>query len=75
MYEPDSEETLLQAFKVLDPEGRGYIDEATIIDALTSDDYGFRDKELEEFMRVAKDLDTGYIHYEDYVSTLVQADR
>jgi calmodulin len=108
MYEPDSEEMILQAFKALDPENRGYIDEHTMHELLTENEYAFRDKEWEDFCtgrstlhlwrslagqtasaasvfssflllsafrslltaRIAKDPDTNYIHYEDYVSML-----
>lgn len=44
MYEPDSEEMILQAFKVLDPENRGYIDEHTMHELLTENEWSFRDK-------------------------------
>jgi len=70
LYEPDSEELILQAFRVLDPENRGYLDEHTMHELLTENEWAFRDKEIEDFMRVAKDPDTNYIHYEDYVSML-----
>jgi hypothetical protein len=56
--------------QVLDPENRGYIDEHTMHELLTENEWAFRDKEIEDFMRVAKDPDTNYIHYEDYVSML-----
>jgi hypothetical protein len=39
LYEPDSEEMILQAFKVLDPEHRGYIDEATLHELLTGNEW------------------------------------
>jgi len=70
LYEPDTEETILQAFRTLDAEGKGYIDEQTMVELLTDNEWPFRDKEIEDFLRVAKDPDTGYIHYEDYVSLL-----
>jgi len=70
LYEPDSEETLLQAFRTLDPEGKGYLDETTLIELLSENEWAFRDKEMEDFLRVAKDPDTGYIHYEDYVAMM-----
>lgn len=69
-FEPDSEETILQAFRVLDPDNRGYIDEDTLVEMLTENEWTFRDKEIEDFLRVAKDPDTGYIHFEDYVTLL-----
>jgi len=70
-YEPDAEETILQAFRTLDPDGKGYLDEATMRDILTEGDHPFRDKELDEFLRSAKDPDTGYIHFEEYVNLLM----
>jgi Ca2+-binding EF-hand superfamily protein len=70
LYEPDSEEVVLRAFRVLDPENKGYINEATMRELLTSNEWAFKEKELEDFMRVAKDPDTNYIHYEDYVTLL-----
>jgi len=69
-YEADTEETLLQAFRTLDPEGRQYIDEATMMEFLTEGEFGFKEKEIEDFMRVAKDPETGLIHYEDYIALL-----
>jgi len=69
-YEPDSEEVILQAFKVLDPDNKGYVDDETITELLTENEWAFREKEIEDFMRVAKDPDTGYIHFEDYVTLL-----
>jgi Ca2+-binding EF-hand superfamily protein len=68
LYEPDTEESLIQAFKVLDGEGKGYIDEATMIDLLIENEWAFREKEIEDFLRIAKDPDTGYVHYEDYAN-------
>jgi Ca2+-binding EF-hand superfamily protein len=69
-YEPDTEETLLQAFRTLDPDGRGYLDEATMMELLTEGEFGFKEKEIEDFMRVAKDPETGLIHFEDYIALL-----
>jgi hypothetical protein len=42
----------------------------TIVEMLTENEWAFREKEVEDFLRVAKDLDTGYIHFEDYVGLL-----
>lgn len=71
LYEPDSEEVLLQAFRTLDPEGKGYMDQTAIAELLTSNESAFRDKELEEFLRIARS-ENGMIYYDDYV-TLLQA--
>ena len=45
-YEPDTEEVILQAFKVLDPDNQGYIDEDTIVELLTENEWAFREKEV-----------------------------
>jgi Ca2+-binding EF-hand superfamily protein len=70
LYAPDNEETLLRAFKCLDVDNRGYFDEATMVELLTSNEWPLKARELEDFLRVAKDPDTGYIHYEDYIHLL-----
>jgi calmodulin len=69
MYEPDTEATILQAFKTLDTDERGHIDEQTMVELLTSNESAFREKEIEDFLRVAKDSDTGYVYYDEYVTT------
>ncbi|OQS05675.1 hypothetical protein THRCLA_20558 [Thraustotheca clavata] len=71
-YEPDTDETLLAAFRVLDPEKKGYIDADTMKELLMTKGTPFREKELEGFMHVAKDMDTVKIYYEDYISLLTQ---
>jgi Ca2+-binding EF-hand superfamily protein len=38
-YEPDSEEVILQAFKILDLETKGYIDEQSMIELLTENEW------------------------------------
>mmetsp|Transcript_27454 Transcript_27454/g.56431 ORF Transcript_27454/g.56431 Transcript_27454/m.56431 type:complete len:167 (-) Transcript_27454:85-585(-) len=69
-YEPDSEEKLLQAFRFLDPEGKGYIEASVMRDMLITKGVPFREKEIDAFMAVAKDLETGRIYHEDYVALL-----
>mmetsp|Transcript_983 Transcript_983/g.1372 ORF Transcript_983/g.1372 Transcript_983/m.1372 type:complete len:80 (+) Transcript_983:2-241(+) len=66
-YLPDDHDTLMQAFKVLDTDNTGLIDEQVMIEALTSNNYAFHDKEIELFLSVAKDVRTGKINYEKYV--------
>ena len=68
-YEPDNEEVLLQAFRILDTDKRGYLSEDLVVDALTSNEWGFREKEVKDFLRVTKDADNGFIHYEDYCAS------
>ena len=63
-FDPDSETLMLAAFRVLDVDRKGYIDESTLVELLSDNEWGFREKEMEDFLRVAKDPDTGFIHYE-----------
>ena len=69
-WEADSEDVLLQAFRVFDPEGNGYIEAHRMRDLLITKGTPFREKEIDNFMSVAKDLETGHIYYEDYVAHL-----
>ncbi len=73
-YDADTDDTLMQAFKVLDTENRGYLTVKQMRDVLSN--YGtnpFQDHETDAFMSVAKDMETGNIFYEDYVNLLVAA--
>ena len=72
-YEPESEETLLQAFRTLDPQNLGYIPEEIMLQLLTGNDWPFRDNEIEDFVGFAKDPQTGLINYHEYVSKLMQS--
>jgi len=78
-YDADDPEMLLAAFRVLDPEGRGYIDANLMHEHLStrggkaSD--GFREREMSEFLDYAKDkesADSNRIYYEDYVAKLTE---
>lgn len=69
-WEPDSEEVLLQAFRVFDEEGKGFIEANRLREALITKGTPFREKEIDAFLSVAKDLETGHIYYEDYVALL-----
>ena len=69
-FEPDSSDILLQAFKTLDTENKGFLSTETVESLLTTKGTGFRPKELEAFLLVARDPDTGNVYYEDYISML-----
>merc|ERR1712048_858553 len=76
-YDPDDSETLLAAFRVLDPEGRGYIDSNLMHEHLSTRGGkaadGFREREMSEFLKYSKDKessDSSRIYYEDYVAKL-----
>ena len=46
-WEPDSEDVLLQAFRVFDPEGNGYIEAHRMRDLLITKGTPFREKEID----------------------------
>jgi len=72
-YDPDDAETLLAAFRVLDPDNRGWLDGNQMREFLSSGTVGFREKEMSEFLEFAKDkesADATRIYYEDYVAKL-----
>ena len=54
-YEPESPEIMLQAFRVLDPEGKGYIRKDVLMNLLGTKGIQFRVKESEEFKYYAVD--------------------
>lgn len=70
-WEPDAEDILIQAFKTLDVEGKGYIEWDKLKDILvTKGEAPFREKECENFQRVAIDMESGHVFYEDYVALI-----
>mmetsp|Transcript_4571 Transcript_4571/g.7396 ORF Transcript_4571/g.7396 Transcript_4571/m.7396 type:complete len:161 (-) Transcript_4571:243-725(-) len=73
-WDPDPPDVILQAFRTLDPDGLGYIDASRMKELLVTKGTPFREKELDAFMTVAKDMDTARIYYEDYVA-LMSADQ
>lgn len=71
--DPDSGDMLLQAFRTIDTDNTGYISAELMEELLTTRGTAFRPKELEAFMMVAKDPETGNIYYEDYVALLMKS--
>lgn len=69
-FEPDPSDIMLQAFKTLDAENKGYLTTETVESLLTTKGTGFRPKELESFLLIARDPETGNVYYEDYISLL-----
>jgi Ca2+-binding EF-hand superfamily protein len=69
-YEPDSSDLVLQAFRVLDSDKKGFIPAEMIEELFTTKGTPFRPKELEAFFAAAKDPETGNIYYEDYIALL-----
>eukprot|EP01039_Chlorochromonas_danica_P009021 gene9021-9956_t len=69
---PDSGDVLLQAFRALDSENQGYLSAEFLEEVMTTRGTPFRPKEMEAFLLVAKDPETGNIYYEDYVAMLMK---
>ena len=63
-YEPDTIDVLLQAFRTIDTNNDGFIPADELETLLTSRGIEFRPKEIESFLTVAKDPDTGNVYYE-----------
>ena len=68
-YEPDVyDATLMHAFQVIDADGKGWIDVQHLKTLLTTKgSMPFRPTEIDAFLQVAKDGESGRIYYEDYV--------
>ena len=71
-YEPNPAEHLLAAFRVLDPESKGYIKKDVMKELLTTKGIHLRPREYELFVTFAQDPSGMYIFYEDYVTKLVE---
>lgn len=71
-YGPDSEEVLLSAFRALDEENKGYVEVDYLEELLCKMGTPFRNKEIEAFLTVSKDLQTGRVYYQDYVCLLAR---
>ena len=70
-FEPNPAEHLLAAFRVLDPEGKGYIRKDVIKELLTKKGIPLRPREYESFESFAQDKTGELIYYEDYVARLI----
>ena len=73
--DPDSGDMLLQAFRTIDTDNTGYISAELLEELLSTRGAAFRPKEMEAFMLVAKDPETGNVYYEDYVALLMKANN
>ena len=60
----------MQCFRAFDEDGKGWVEATKLREALITKGTPFREKEIEAFMEVAKDEETGRIYYEDYVALL-----
>lgn len=69
--EPAAPEKLLEAFQVLDPEGKGYVTKDFMTRIMLEEGEPFTNEELEEMMAVAVDSASNVIPYEYYLNQLM----
>ncbi|CAH8528386.1 unnamed protein product [Dicrocoelium dendriticum] len=73
-YKGASEEELLKAFAVLDPEKKGFIPASTLENLLANEGEAFTADELEELIAAATDPSKGKIAYREFVVMLTAYD-
>ena len=71
-FEPSPAEHLLAAFRILDPEGQGYIKKDVMKNLIKMKGIKFRDEEYTAFKNYALDKTGKFFYYEDYVSKLIE---
>jgi len=64
MSETDAEEELLEAFKILDPEGFGYVNSAEMRNVLTTLGEKLSDDDLDDMIKEGDSNDDGRIDFE-----------
>lgn len=68
---PASPEKLLEAFRTLDTEGRGYLTKEAVSALMTQDGEPFTQDELDEMLDTAVDPHTQTVPYEYYINQLM----
>ena len=66
----DTEDLIMQAFEVLDPNKTGVLDAETLKEMMVNMGERFGPEEINEFLNAASDPETGEIRYEDYAILL-----
>lgn len=69
--EAASAEKLLEAFQILDLEGKKTLSKDFISKLMTEEGEPFTQDELEEMMAAAVDVSSGEIHYAYYINSLM----
>ena len=67
----DSEEELIEAFKVFDRDGNGFIRAAKLRHVMTNLGEKLMDEEVDEMIREANDDGDGQINYEEFVKMMM----
>ena len=71
MKDTDSEEELLEAFKVFDKDGNGFISSAELMHVMTNLGEKLTDEEVDEMIREADVDGDGQINYEEFVKMMM----
>lgn len=66
----DSEETIVQAFQLLDRDNKGYIEAEYLKQVMTEQGEKFNNEEILEMINAACDPETGHIYYDDFAAIL-----
>jgi len=69
--EPAPPEKILQAFKILDPENKGYLTKESFGKLMMEEGEPFTQEEMDEMWPVAIDPISGHIPYEFYLNQLM----
>lgn len=70
-FQPATPAQLLEAFHILDPEKKGYLDKEHISTLMTQDGEPFTQDELDEMLEIAIDPNTQTVPYEYYINQLM----
>eukprot|EP00753_Platysulcus_tardus_P018317 PLAT6820.4.p4 GENE.PLAT6820.4~~PLAT6820.4.p4 ORF type:complete len:150 (-),score=77.49 PLAT6820.4:177-626(-) len=71
MKDTDSEEEILEAFKVFDKDGDGYISAAELRHVMTSLGEKLSDEEVDDMIREAGVDDAGRVNYKTFVTVMM----
>lgn len=74
MKDTDSEEEILEAFKVFDKDGNGFISAAELRHIMTNLGEKLSDEEVDEMIREADIDGDGQINYEEFVKMMSKYD-
>lgn len=72
MRDVDTEEELVEAFKVFDKDGNGFISAAELRHVMTNLGEKLTDEEVDEMIREADVDGDGQINYEEFVRMMMQ---
>merc|ERR1719498_815437 len=75
MKDTDTEEELIEAFKVFDRDGNGFISAAELRHVMTNLGEKLTDEEVDEMIREADVDDDGQINYEEFVKMMMSKRR